>query len=44
MAHGFDIGILIKFIINKVLQINLLLVIYTDSKLLYEYLIKLNTI
>ena len=41
MAHGFNIGALVKSIINRVLEIELLLVIYTDSKLLYECLIKL---
>jgi hypothetical protein len=44
MAYGFNIGTLVKSIINKVLEIELLLVIYTDSKLLYKYLIKLGTI
>jgi hypothetical protein len=43
MAHGFNIGALVKSIINKVLEIELLLVIYTDSKSLYKYLIKLGT-
>jgi hypothetical protein len=41
MAHGFNMGTLVKSIINRVLEIELLLVIYTDSKLLYECLIKL---
>jgi hypothetical protein len=44
IAHGFDIGGLVKFIINKVLEIEVLLVIYIDSKSLYEYLVKLGTI
>jgi hypothetical protein len=43
MAYNFNIGTLVKSIINKVLEINLLLVIYTDLKLLYECLIKLGT-
>jgi hypothetical protein len=43
MAYGFNIDTLVKSIINKVLEIELLLVIYTDSKLLYECLIKLGT-
>jgi len=30
--------------INKVLEIKVLLVVYTDSKSLYEYLVKLGTI
>jgi hypothetical protein len=43
MAHGFNIGTLVKSIINRVLEMELLLVIYTDSKLLYKCLIKLGT-
>jgi hypothetical protein len=43
MAHGFNMGALVKSIINKVLEIELLLVIYTDLKLLYKCLIKLGT-
>jgi hypothetical protein len=42
MAHGFNMGALVKSIINRVLEIELLLVvIYTDSKSLYKCLIKL---
>jgi hypothetical protein len=44
MAYGFNIGALVKSIINKVLEIELLLVIYINSKLLYKCLIKLDTI
>jgi hypothetical protein len=36
-------GTLVKSIINKVLEIKLLLVVYIDLKSLYEYLIKLGT-
>jgi hypothetical protein len=43
MAYSFNIGALVKSIINKVLEIKLLLVIYIDSKLLYKCLIKLGT-
>jgi hypothetical protein len=43
MAYGFNIGTLVKSIINRILEIELLLVVYTDSKLLYECLIKLGT-
>jgi hypothetical protein len=43
MAYGFNIGTLVKSIINRVLEIELLLVVYIDSKLLYECLIKLGT-
>jgi hypothetical protein len=41
MAYSFNIGALVKSIINKVLEIELLLVVYTNSKLLYECLVKL---
>jgi hypothetical protein len=44
MAYSFNISTLVKSIINKVLEIELLLVIYIDSKFLYKYLIKLGTI
>ena len=44
IAHSFNIGGLVKSIINKVLKIKVLLVIYIDSKSLYKYLIKLRTI
>ena len=43
MAYSFNIGILVKSIINKILEIELLLVVYTDSKSLYKCLIKLGT-
>jgi hypothetical protein len=43
MAYGFNIGTLVKSIINKILEIELLLVVYTNSKLLYKCLIKLGT-
>jgi uncharacterized membrane protein len=43
IAYGFNISASIKFIINKALGINLLLVLYIDSKLLYNCLIKLGT-
>jgi hypothetical protein len=43
MAYGFDIGALVKSTINKVLGIDLPLVLYMDSKSLYECLIKLGT-
>jgi hypothetical protein len=44
IAHSFDIGSLVKTIIDKILEIEVLLVIYIDSKSLYEYLVKLRTI
>jgi hypothetical protein len=43
IAYGFDMGISVKSIIDRVLEIELLLVVYTDSKSLYKYLIKLGT-
>jgi len=44
IAHGFNIGGLVKSIINKALEIKVPLVVYIDSKSLYEYLVKLGTI
>ena len=41
MAYGFDIGALVKFTIDKVLGIDLPLVLCTNSKLLYKCLVKL---
>ena len=43
MVYGFDIGALIKATIKKILRIDLLIVIYTDSRLLYNCLVKLGT-
>jgi hypothetical protein len=43
MAHGFDIASAIKSTIEGMLQINLPLVICTDSKSLYDCLVKLGT-
>jgi len=43
MAYSFNIGALVKSIINRVLEMELLLVVYTDSKSLYECLVKLGT-
>jgi len=44
IAHGFNIGDLVKTIINRILEIEVLLVVYIDSKSLYECLVKLGTI
>jgi hypothetical protein len=44
IAYSFNIGSLVKSIINKVLEIEVLLVIYIDSISLYKYLVKLRTI
>ena len=41
IAYSFDISALVKSTIDKMLGINLLLVLCTDSKLLYECLVKL---
>jgi len=43
MAYRFDIGAVIKLIVNKILNINLPLVMCTDLKLLYNCLVRLNT-
>jgi hypothetical protein len=43
MTYGFDIRALVKFIIDKVLKIDLPLVLCTNSKSLYECLVKLGT-
>src|ERR1700744_5805742 len=43
MVHGFDMGSVIKSTIEKILGINLPLVICTDSKSIYECLVKLGT-
>ena len=44
MVYGFDMGASVKSIIEKLLGIDLPLVICTDSKSLYECLVKLGTI
>lgn len=43
MAHGYDIAVAIKSTIDRILQINLPLVICIDSKSLYDCLVRLNT-
>ena len=43
MAHSFDITVVIKLTINKMLFIIILLILYTDLKLLFNYLVRLNT-
>jgi hypothetical protein len=43
MTYGFDIGALVKSTIDKVLEIDLPLVLYTNSKSLYKCLVKLGT-
>jgi len=44
IAHGFNIGAAVKLIVDRALEINLPLVVYIDSKSLYECLVKLGTI
>ena len=41
IAHSFNIGDLVKSIINKALEIEVPLVVYIGSKSLYECLVKL---
>ena len=43
MAYGFNIRAAIKLTINLVLNITIPLVIYTNSKSLYNYFVRLNT-
>jgi hypothetical protein len=43
MTHGFDIRALVKSTIDKVLKIDLPLVLCTNSKSLYKCLVKLGT-
>jgi hypothetical protein len=43
MAYGFDMGAVIKLIINLVLNITIPLVICTDLKSLYNCLVRLGT-
>ena len=44
IAHSFDITAVIKLTINKMLSIITLLILYTDLKSLFNYLVRLNTI
>ena len=43
IAYGFNMGASVKSIINRALEMELPLVVCTDSKLLYECLVKLGT-
>jgi len=43
MAHGFDMGASVKSTIDRALEMELPLVVCTDSKSLYECLVKLGT-
>ena len=44
IAYSFDISTVIKAIVKLQLNISLLLIFYTDFKLIYKYFIKLGTI
>ena len=44
MVYGFNISAVVKLIVDRALEIDLPLVVYIDSKSLYEYLVKLGTI
>ena len=44
MAHGFDIVVVIKLTINKMLFIITPLILCTNLKSLFNYLVRLNTI
>ena len=43
MAHSFNITAAIKSTIDKMLSIIILLILYTDLKSLFNYLVRLNT-
>ena len=43
MAYSFNIITAIKLTINKMLSITTLLIFYTNSKSLFNYLVRLNT-
>src|ERR1700716_2196878 len=43
MIYGFDISIIIKSILDKILQVSVPLVLCTDSKSLYNCLVRLGT-
>jgi len=43
MAYSFNIRVTLKLTIKKAINITLLLILYTNLKLLYNYLIKLST-
>lgn len=44
MAHKFDIEVVIKTTLGKILRPAVPLILYTNSRFLYNYLVKLGTI
>lgn len=44
MAYGFNIDVVIKVILGKMLGSAISLILYLNSKALYNYLVKLGTI
>jgi hypothetical protein len=44
MINDFDVEAIVKFIIDRMLHISLSLILLTDSKFLYDCLVKLDTI
>jgi hypothetical protein len=44
MINDFDVEAIVKFIIDRMLHISLSLILLTDSKSLYDCLVKLDTI
>lgn len=44
MVYGFDIGVVIKAMLAKILRFTISLILCTDSKSLYNCLVKLDTI
>lgn len=44
MAHGFDIEAVIKVMLEKILESTIPLLLYINSKSLYDYLVQLDTI
>ena len=43
MVHGFDIEVVIKVTLRKILGVDVPLILYTNSKFLYDCLVKLGT-
>jgi hypothetical protein len=43
LIYGFDIAVAIKTTLDLILRKEVLLVLYTDSKSIYNYIVKLGT-